>query len=229
MKRHSLSFGENAAMSNFYKVMYAIFVVPVRLFFCIRVVNKEKIPKEGGCIVCANHTSMLDVLILSAALGRQIRYMGKKELFKIPLLRGFLTLLGAYPVDRGGADVGSIKKTISLLEDGEMIGIFPQGTRHAGVNPAETPVKHSVGMIAYHAKATVVPTYIRTRGNRVRFFRKTELVVGDPIPYESFGFESGGRNEYKTATEKIFSDICALGGYTRTLPPADETKPEVQK
>jgi len=214
-------------MSKIYRVIYTICVYPVRALFRIRVVNREKLPEEGGCIICANHTSMLDVLILSAALDRQIRYMAKKELFKIPLLKGLITVLGAYPVDRGGADVGSIRRTISMIEAGEMIGIFPQGTRHPAVDPASTPVKHGVGMIAYHAKATVVPAYIRAKGNRVRFFSRTELVLGDPIPYEALGFTDGGKAEYKAATEKIFTDICALGGYTRALSAGEN--PEAEK
>ncbi len=215
-------------MTKIYRFFYVLCVYPVRALFRIHVVNREKLPEEGGCIICANHTSMLDVLILSAALDRQIRYMAKKELFKIPLLRGLITILGAYPVDRGGADVGSIRRTIAMLEEGQMIGIFPQGTRHPAVDPGTTPVKHGVGMIAYHAKAAVVPAYIRAKDNRVRFFRRTELVIGDPIPYDALGFTDGGKAEYKAATEKIFTDICALGGYTRALPHADEKKPEAE-
>lgn len=205
-----------------YQVIRFFFLWPVRLLFRIRAEGEEKLPKDGGYILCANHTSMLDVLILSARNDRQIRYMAKAELFKIPLLRGFITFLGAYPVDRGGADVKSIRRTISLIEEGYAIGIFPQGTRHPRVDPAGTPIKSGVGMIAYHAKATVVPAYIRTKGNRVMMFKKTELVIGDPIPYDELGFEKGGTKEYKAATEKIFTEICALGGCTRALPAEPE-------
>ncbi len=201
-----------------YQVIRFFFLRPVRLLFRVRSVNEEKLPKEGGYIICANHTAMLDVLILSVCNDRQIRYMAKAELFKIPLLRGLITFLGAYPVDRGGADVKSIRRTISLIDEGYAIGIFPQGTRHPGVDPSTTPIKGGVGMIAYHAKAPIVPAYIRTKGNRVMLFRKTELVIGDPIPYEELGFEKGGSKEYKAATEKVFTKICALGGYTRTQP-----------
>lgn len=212
-----------------YQVIRFFFIRPIRFLFRIRAVNAEKLPKDGGYIICANHTSMLDVLILSACNDRQIRYMAKAELFKIPLLRGLITFLGAYPVNRGGADVRSIRRTISLIEEGYAIGIFPQGHRHSGVDPAGTPIKSGVGMIAYHAKATVVPAYIRTKGNRVMMFKKTELVIGDPIPYEDLGFTDGGMKEYKAATEKVFTEICALGGCTRALPASaddDPTDPE---
>lgn len=205
-------------MTKFYRGIYALFARPLRALFRIRVVNPEKMPAEGGCILCANHTSMLDVLILSAGLHRQIRYMAKKELFRIPLLKGLITALGAYPVNRGGADVSSIKRTISMLEEGELIGIFPQGTRRPGVDPAATPVKNGVGMIAWHAHASVIPAFIRTKGNRVRFLHRTELILGDPIPFDSLGFTGGGSAQYSAVTERIFCDVCALGGYRRALP-----------
>ena len=210
-------------MTKFYRVIYTIFVHPVRVLFRIHVVNPEKMPTNGGCIICANHTSMLDVLILSAGLRRQIRYMAKKELFSVPLLKQLITVLGAYPVNRGSADVSSIKRTISMLNDGELIGIFPQGTRHPGENPAETPVKSGVGMIAWHTKATIVPAYIRTKKNRVRPFCRTELILGDPIPFAALGMTGGGIAQYTAATERVFRDICALGGYA-ALPAADRTE-----
>lgn len=210
-------------MTKFYKVIRVLFERPVKAVFRIRTTGAEKLPKDGGCIVCANHTSMLDVLILSAGLGRQIRYMAKKELFSIPLLKQLITALGAYPVNRGGADVTSLKRTIAMLNEGEIIGIFPQGTRRPGVDPGTTPIKSGMGMVAWHAKATVVPAYIQTKGNRVRFFRRTELIVGDPISFAELGMTGGGTVQYTAATEQVFGEICTLGGYTRVLP-APETK-----
>ena len=210
-------------MTKFYRVIYTLFVWPVRAIFPIKVVNPENIPTEGGCLVCANHTSMLDVLILSAGLKRQIRYMAKKEAMNVPVIGKFLSALGAYPVDRGGADVSSIKRTIAFLEEGEMVGIFPQGTRHPGVDPATTPIKGGVGMITWHTKATVLPVCIATKHNRVRPFCRTQLIVGKPIPFDTFGYESGGRKEYLAASERIFADICRLGGFNRALPEANDS------
>ena len=75
---------------------------------------------------------MRDVVVLAAALPRQPRYMAKKELFKIPLLSQLIRALGAFPVDRGGADVSSIKKSIAMIEGGEVVSVFPQGHRVKG-------------------------------------------------------------------------------------------------
>ena len=205
-------------MSLFYRIIYAIFILPVRLIFRIHVENPDKLPPDDGFMICANHTSMLDVIILSAGTKRQIHYMAKKEALAVPLVGAFLRALGAYPVDRGGADVHAIRTTISLLKDGRVVGIFPQGTRRPGVDPASTPIKSGVGMIVWHTKATVVPACTRAAGNRVRPFRRTTLVLGDRIPFEESGLTGGGRAQYEAASEKIFGEICALGGYARPLP-----------
>ena len=218
-------------MTKFYNFIRAVFLKPLRAVFRIHVTDPENMLRDQGCLLCANHTSMLDVLILSAGLDCQIRYMAKKELFSIPLLKQLITALGAYPVNRGGADVSSIKRTIALLGEGQPVGIFPQGTRHPGVDPAATPIKNGIGMITWHTKVQVVPLYIRTKGNRVRFFQKTELIVGRPISFEEMGMTGSGTAQYNAAAEKVFREICALGGYTRALPApaASETPTEEAK
>ena len=83
-------------------------------------------------------------------------------------------------------------------------------------------------MIAWHAKTPVVPLYIQTKGNRVRFFQKTELIVGRPISFEDLGMTGSGTAQYNAAAERVFRDICALGGYNRPLPApaAPKNKPE---
>ena len=167
--------------------------------------------------MCANHVSLFDVFTISAALPkeRRLRYLAKAELFKIPLLRSIISALGAFKVDRGGSDVAAIKKSVSLLKEGEVIGIFPQGTRCKGKNPAKTSVKHGAGMIAYYSKSPVLPVAIRTKKQKYALFRQVEVIFGEPMSYEKLGFVDGGTKEYKAATEKIFSEICRLGDFKK--------------
>jgi len=194
---------------SFYSAMYKLFAPLVRALYRVETVGRENIP-EGGVILASNHTAFSDVLIISAAANRQVRYMAKKELFKIPLLKQLITALGAYPVDRGGADVGSIKRTITMLESGEIIGIFPQGHRHGGKDPRTTEVKGGVGMIAYHTKSPVLPVFISNKGMRTGILRKNTVTFGTVIPFEALGFDKGGVKEYQTCAETVFSEICAL-------------------
>ena len=212
--------------SGLYKVVKFVLTYPLRFLCNMRVRGTENAPTadQGAYLVIANHRTWADPIYLCCVLKHgQPHFMAKKELFRIPLLNLLIRALGAYPVNRGGADVGAIKLTIAFLESGEMVGIFPQGTRHPGVNPATTPIKGGVGMITWHTKATVLPVCIATKHNRVRPFSPTKLIIGKPIPFEEFGYENGGRKEYLTASERIFSDICRLGGFDRALPEASSS------
>jgi len=202
--------------------MYNIFAAPVRWVYRVRAVGVENIP-QTGCILASNHTAFADVLILSAAAKRQVRYMAKKELFKIPLLSPLITALGAYPVNRGGADVGSIKRTIRMLEEGELIGIFPQGHRHGRKDPRTTEVKGGIGMIAYHTKADVIPVFLDSRRGKTSLLRRNTVIFGEPVPYAELGFVNGGVKEYQDAAERIFRKVCALkyGEEEAVLPAAD--------
>jgi len=194
---------------SFYGTMYKVFAPLVRAVYRIEAVGKENIP-EGGVILASNHTAFSDVLIISAAANRQVRYMAKKELFRIPLLKQLITGLGAYPVDRGGADIGSIKRTIAMLESGELIGIFPQGTRQGGKDPRTTEVKGGIGMIAYHTKSPILPVFLSNKKMKTGLFRKNTVIFGNVIPFEELGFEKGGAKEYQQCAEMIFSEVCAL-------------------
>lgn len=194
-----------------YERLYKKLAPFFKRLYRLEIVGQENIPEAGGLIVAANHTAMMDVIILSVALGgRQVRFMAKKELFGIPLLSSLIRSLGAFPVDRGNADVKSIKSAISIVNGGEVLGIFPQGTRRAGLDPRTTEVKSGVGLIAYRTGACVLPVMIDSHRMKTKMFRPNRIIIGEPIPVDSLGFSSGGKNEYHAASEAVFSHICAL-------------------
>ena len=201
----------------FYRWFHSTFKGLFKFLFRIKSTGAENLPKYNGCIVCANHVSLFDVFTISASLPveRRLRYLAKAELFKIPLIRTTVSALGAFKVDRKGGDVGARKKSVSLLKEGEVIGIFPQGTRCKGKNPAETEVKHGAGMIAYYSKVPVLPVAIRTKKQKYALFRQVEVIFGTPMSYEDLGFEKGGSKEYKAASERIFAEICRLGDFKK--------------
>ena len=184
----------------------------LKRLFRVETTGTENEPETGGFIVCSNHLSYFDVIILSAVFKRQIRYMAKKELFKVPLLGRLITAFGAFPVDRKGSAVSSLKMSIKLLESGECVGMFLQGHRFYGreVESTRSEVKGGVGMTAYHAKVPVVPVYIDTAKNKVRMFRKTVIRIGRPIQIDELGFVKGGAAEYERAALTVFDRIVEL-------------------
>lgn len=194
---------------SFYGLIYKLFARPVRGLWRISYEGTENIP-ETGCILICNHTSFSDVLVLEASATRQIFFMGKAELFKIPLLKQLITALGAFPVNRGGADITSIKRTISEIQSGKIVGIFPQGTRHPYVDPRETEIKGGVGMIAYRAKADILPVFIDGAAGRTKVFRKTKVTFGKLVKFDEIPFEKDGKKDYEGATRYVFAKACEL-------------------
>ena len=193
---------------SFYETIYKVFSPFVRGLYRIETVGAENIPPSGA-ILASNHTAFSDVLVISAAAKRQVRYMAKKELFATPLAP-LIKALGAYPVDRGGSDVGSIRRTISLVENGELVGIFPQGHRYGRVDPRTTEIKPGVGMIAYHTKAPVVPVFISNKRMKTGILHRNTVTFGEPLSFDELGFSSGGRLEYSSAAKIIFDRVCSL-------------------
>lgn len=195
----------------FYKIIKAIFKYPLMLIFGVRVTGRENIPESGGFLLCANHTSMADVILIAVAMRHQPRFMAKKEAISVPVVGAFLRGLGAFPVDRSGADVGAVKKAINIIKEGGVVSIFPQGHRYPYVAARSTPVRHGAGLIAYRASCAVLPVYIKTKSGKVKAFHRNEIVIGEPIPYESLGFTSGGSAEYSRVSGLIFDRICDIG------------------
>ena len=198
--------------SGFYRVCYAIFAKIVGLVLRIKVVGRERETDEGGFLVCANHVSASDPVVIAYAFRKhQVRFMAKKELFKIPLLAQLIKMLGAFPIDRSGNDVGAVKKAVSMLSEGKCLGIFPQGHRYPEKDPRTTARKNGAALICTRAESDVVPVYIWRKNNKFRLFGRTYVIIGERIPFESFGYDPEGTGEYKRLTDAVFEKVCDMG------------------
>ncbi len=184
----------------------------IRWFFQIHVHGEENEPTVGGYLAIANHISYIDVLVMAVALKRQIRFMAKKEVFKVPVIGKIVKSAGAFPVDRKGSAVAPIKKSIALLESGEVVGMFPQGHRFRKrrFDTMKDEFKGGASMACYRAGVPVLPMFIATKKDRVLPFRRIDIYVGKPIEYAEFGFEKGGSEEYSRAAGVMFDRICEL-------------------
>jgi 1-acyl-sn-glycerol-3-phosphate acyltransferase len=137
--------------------------------------------------------------------------MAKKELFKVPVLAPLIRLLGAFPIDRGGSDVGAIKSAVSLVSSGKVLGIFPQGHRYPCVDPRETKTKSGAALIATRAEADIIPAYIVRKNNKFKLFRKTYVIIGERIPFSELNYNKEADGEYARITSFVFDKICTLG------------------
>lgn len=203
--------------SGLYKVVHAAFAGPIRLFHRIRVRGRENEPRrgDGSYLVICNHLTWRDPIFLCASLRQQQpHFMAKKELFRIPVFNWMIRALGAYPVNRGGADVGAIRHTIRMLEDGKAVGMFPQGHRNNGVDPRTTKIHAGAAMIALRAGVPILPVFIRVPDNRMRAFCRKEVIIGKPITPEEMHYDPEAPGEYDRIMRMAFERVCALGDET---------------
>ncbi len=141
-----------------YNLARAFFFLIFRFLFRWKVEGLKNIPAQGGAIIAANHISLWDPPLLGTALERPIHFMAKEELFKNGLLRIIISALNAFPVKRGSADRNAIRNALSLLERGQLLGLFPEGTRSktGELGKAEA----GISMIALKANVPIIPTAI---------------------------------------------------------------------
>ena len=197
--------------------MYSV-VLPV-----IRVLLKTILPvkyhglenvsgMEAPFILMANHTSMLDPFMMAAAVPKyQIRFIGKKELWKFPPFAWFANNINAIPVDRHNTDMEAMRACMRVTREGHVLGIFPEGTRHH--QGLMTELESGVAMIALRAKVPLVPVYI---AGKLGLFRTLHVYVGQPIAMEDLR-EMG-----------INTESCGLllGRITDTYKTLSGTRPE---
>lgn len=165
----------------FYSIIKIIAAVVFAPLFPRRVTGRENLPKEGGFVLALNHRSNIDVIIGGLSCPRPLHYMAKKELFKNKFFEWFFKKLNAFPLDRSGNDLKAIKTALALLKSGEVLGIFPEGTRVK--NGEDVSAKAGVSMLALRAKVPVIPSVIV---GDYKLFRRVYVVFGEPIYLEKY-------------------------------------------
>ncbi|MCH1626872.1 lysophospholipid acyltransferase family protein [Ferdinandcohnia quinoae] len=171
--------------------------VILNLFGKIKVYNKEHFDIDGPFVVACTHTGWVDILWLGVTmLPRQIHYMAKKQLFTNKFIGGFLTKLNAFPVDRDNPGPSVLKIPSRLLSKGEIVGIFPSGTR----KNEQTALKQGAITIAQRGKVPVVPAvYIGPNSFKDLFKRqKAKLIFGEPFYIAAEGMDAKEAREHFT-------------------------------
>lgn len=195
--------------SFFYMLSIPIAGPLVRIPFGLRVIKgKNNIPKTGAAIAAGNHIHFADPVFLFFAQKRQIRYMAKVELFKKRMLGWLCRSYGAFPVERGTGDNESLNKSIALLDEGRVIGIFPEGTRskNGRVGRGKTGVIH----IAYQSGAAIYPFGVFSRKRALSIGSRYTIAYGEPVTAEQLGVVNGTPREFREATRKLMDIIAEL-------------------
>jgi 1-acyl-sn-glycerol-3-phosphate acyltransferase len=146
---------EREYSEKFYKKAKEGCTFAMKAIYDARVEGQENIPMEGPVILVGNHLSMLDIPFLYYASPREVRIIGKKQLFNIPVFSTMAYKMGAFPVDRDNNDIRAGKKSFSILKNGEVLGIFAEG--HRNKKEELLPFYPGTATFAIRTKSPIVP------------------------------------------------------------------------
>ena len=167
-----------------------MFRIQLTLFYRIRVHGLENFPEQGSTLICSNHQSFLDPVVLGVTSRRPLNYLARETLFKILPVKMFLELNDAIPIDLDSSGMAGIKESLKRLKRGEMLVVFPEGTR---TDDGELlPFKPGFDLLARRSKARMLP--IALDGCYQAFPRKAmlprlgeiQVVVGEPIEFDEY-------------------------------------------
>ena len=145
----------NTAWYNFLKVMCRVFFVAV---YGVRVAGRENVPLAGGLLICSNHQSHFDPVLVGLAVDRRMNYLGRKSLFRFLPLRLLIESVGAIPIERDGFGLAGVKETLRRLKRGEAVLMFPEGTRTLDGEVA--PLKPGFAAMARRGRVPLLPVAV---------------------------------------------------------------------
>ncbi len=186
-----------------YRLLKFLARVILLVFRRWEILGKENLPGSGGLIIVSNHVSYWDPVVAICAFDRKVHFMAKSELFDIPLVGYAVRVSGAFPVRRDKSDRKAIRTALALLKQGQVVGVFPEGTRsHSG-----DLLKPHLGaaMLAIKAGVPMLPVALSgTRG----LFGKITVYVGEPI--HRSGGEKATKADLEQASDQAMDQIMTL-------------------
>lgn len=174
-----------------YTLFYGLAYLPMKLLFPGKALGVEHLPERGGYILALNHRSGREIPLSFYAIPKFRHFIAKEEHYKSAFCRWIFPKLGVIAINRDKPDLSTIRKTIGYLRKGEIVGIFPEGTRNRDEDADMLQFKNGTALFALQAKVPVVPVYFY---RKPRFFRKNYIYIGEPV-YPST--ESGPVNAEK--------------------------------
>jgi 1-acyl-sn-glycerol-3-phosphate acyltransferase len=206
--------GQSLVSKIFYTVIRALVVGLSVAYTRTKVIGRHNIPHNGAYLLAPIHRSNIDTPLAAAVTSRRLRFMGKDSIWKVKPVGWIISALGAFPVTRGTADREALKRCVAVLESGEPLVLFPEGTRQSG--PVVQPLFDGAAYVAVKAGVPIVPVGIggservMPKGSKMIYPRKCVVIVGEPIyaPRDDSG--KIPRSAVKEVTDRLATDLQRL-------------------
>lgn len=194
---------------GFYQFAKGLVHVLLWPFYKVEGEYRAELPQEKGYILACNHVSDIDPVMLGIAFKKQLHFMAKEELFKVPGFRGIIRALGAFPVARGKGDQAAIENAVKIVEAGDVLGIFPEGTRYKDGKLHR--LKSGAVVIASKTGADLLPACV-IYGKRHFLRRHVKVIFGEPIENSALNLTGQNKSELRAANKLLAEGIAGLLG-----------------
>lgn len=187
------------------KIIKFILKIAVIIVYRPKIVGTENIEKGKPALICPNHVHALDSAVIILTNNRKINALAKESLFKNCFIKLLANIFGVYPVKQQNKSIESIKTSLKLLKNNELLMIFPEGTRNGmakGIKPKDGSVK-----LAIKANVPIIP--VGVQGN-FEFFRKIKINIGKPIYYSEYKKEINNKEVLDKLTADLMNKIVEL-------------------
>lgn len=187
---------------TFYSFARSVVYGVLKPIYRFEVIGKENFPSEGGVLLCSNHIDNLDPPVVGITAPRPVHFMAKSELFSVPVLGNIVKHLNAFPVKRGMSDREALRTGLTLLKEGNVLGLFPEGTRSKTGELGRGLA--GAGFFALRTDAQILPCAII---GPYKPFSRLKIVYGEPIDFTELRKNKASADE---ATELIMDEIRKL-------------------
>lgn len=191
---------------SWYIVLRAFFALVFHTIWPLRVGGRENVPRTGAAIIVCNHLSLVDPFVVGYAADRIVNFMGKEELFRTPVLGFLIRKVGAFPVDRSRRDPAAMRTALQVLKSGELLGMFPEGTRSTTGEMLE--FRAGAARLAARTEVKLIPAAVRNTDRAMppgKLLRPARISIHFGEPFELS--ELYNRNDKGEAMERALHII----------------------
>jgi len=214
MKEYKIKLKRSKAFHVLYSFLKSIFTILFKMLYRVEVSGYENIPKNGKFILCSNHLSYVDPLIIVGYFSRHVYFMAKKEVFNIRVLGEIISFLNAFSVNRDSLDRKAIKNSIEILNSDEVLCMFPEGTR--STEGVIRDGHKGVGLISILSSSPVLPMALSGTNKIIQkprkriFFPKVKIIYGNLIDTSSIIKENDNKTAISIILNKTMGSIKEL-------------------